>query len=277
MIEICDVSYHYPGEEEDRAAPYALRQVTLEIGDGEFIGFLGRNGSGKSTLARMLNGLLLPDEGTVTVDGRPTSDPSAVHELRQSVQLVFQNPENQIVGVNVEEEVAFGLSNFGYPHEEMEERICRALRQAGLEGRRQLPVFELSGGEKQKLALASVLALSPRYLILDEATSMLDPGARKSFLQTLHRLREESGFGLIHITHHLEEVWNADRLVLFRDGRIEAAGKPQELLKEPELLEEGGVEIPYLPAVAARLRRHGINAPLWPNEEELLDLICKSH
>jgi energy-coupling factor transport system ATP-binding protein len=276
MIRVHNVSYTYLEEHEGVGGEYALRNVTLEIPDGAYVAFMGRNGSGKSTLARILNGLLNPQQGFVTVDGLDTRDGKR-QQLRRIVQLVFQNPENQIVGVTLEDDIAFGLSNIGYPQRDMADRISWALKQVGLDGRQRHPVFELSGGEKQKLALASVLALSPRYIILDEATSMLDTASREQFLQTLHQIRKSEEFGLIQISHHFEEVWGADHLVLFRSGSIESAGTPESLLREPEQLEACGVELPYLAEVSANLRKHGLELPLWPTEQELISALCRSN
>jgi energy-coupling factor transport system ATP-binding protein len=277
MIRVNNVSYSYSEEDEFASDRYALRNVTLDIPDGAYVAFMGSNGSGKSTLARMLNGLLKPMEGSVTVDGLDTRDGGTRQDLRRIVQLVFQNPENQIVGVTLEDDIAFGLSNIGYPQRDMAIRIDWALKQVGLDGRQRQSVFQLSGGEKQKLALASVLALSPRYIILDEATSMLDTASREQFLQTLHLIRESERFGLIHITHHFEEAWGAEHLVLFRDGVIESAGTPEYLLNEPDLLAACGIELPYLAQISAALRRHGVEVPLWPTQEELLSALCKSN
>jgi energy-coupling factor transport system ATP-binding protein len=277
MIRVNNVSYSYSEEVELVSGRYALRNVTLDIPGGAYVAFMGSNGSGKSTLARMMNGLLKPMEGFVTVDGLDTRDVGTRKDLRRIVQLVFQNPENQIVGVTLEDDIAFGLSNIGYPQRDMPMRIEWALKQVGLDGRQRQSVFELSGGEKQKLALASVLALSPRYIILDEATSMLDTASREQFLQTLHLIRASMGFGLIHITHHFGEVWGAEHLVLFRDGVVESAGTPEYLLNDPDLLAVCGIELPYLAQISANLRRGGVDLPLWPTEEELIRALCRSN
>lgn len=271
MITIDNVSYRYPGVEDDR---WALRQVSLNVAPNEFVAFLGPNGSGKSTLTRLLNGIALPDEGTVKVDGLPTDEVKALSQIRRQVQVVFQNPENQQVGITLAEDIAFGLSNIQCPHEEMQERIHWALRQVGLHHDPDRLVSELSGGEKQKLALASVLVLSPQYLILDEATSMLDPMSRKQFLEALHEVRSRVPFTLIYITHHLEEVLEADRLVLFVKGAVVAEGKPAELLSEPGMLAACGLEIPYVPALAHELRKLGLAAPDLPTIDSVVNALC---
>ncbi|WP_438434304.1 ATP-binding cassette domain-containing protein [Gorillibacterium sp. sgz500922] len=277
MIDVREVTFSYrePVDEEKPERP-ALSGVSLEVRPGEFVALLGRNGSGKSSLTRLLNALQQPAEGTVLVEGRPTSDPKLTQAIRRTVQIVFQNPENQQVGLTVGEDIAFGLSNIGWPQAEMAERIAWATRLVGLAAGEDRPVSGLSGGEKQKLALASVLALAPRCLILDEATSMLDPVARRQFVETLHRVREEQPFTLIYITHHLEEVMAADRWYLFRSGEIEASGTPAELADQPALLAACGLELPYARRLSFLLRSRGIPVSANPDAEELRRLLWKS-
>ncbi len=258
MISLRDVSFAY-----EAAGPvtFALRHVNLEIGNHEFIALLGPNGSGKSSLSRLLNGIEIPAEGTIEVDGLDTTDRKMLGEIRRKVQIVFQNPENQQVGISVGEDIAFGLSNIGCPQREMSGRIRHSLALAGLDVEYDRLVTELSGGEKQKLALAAVLALNPDYLILDEATSMLDPMARKQFLSSLHEARRQQPFTLIYVTHHLEEVLAADRLVLIKEGAIAAAGSPADILANEPLLAECGLELPFPRALALRLQQHGLPVP----------------
>ncbi|MDB4894120.1 MAG: ecfA [Firmicutes bacterium] len=236
---------------------------------------LGANGSGKSTLARMLNGLLLPARGTVTVDGLATSDEAQRHQLRRRVQMIFQNPENQAVGLTPAEDIAFGLVNIGWPRQQLAARIDWALEQVGLAAKRDRPVHALSGGEQQKLATAACLALGPRWLVLDEATAMLDPAARWQFRQTLDTIRRQERLGVIWITHHLEEVLGADRIVLMDGGRVHAVGRPGDVLGQPQLLEQCGVELPYLPALARELREAGLDVPSFPTIDELVTTLCR--
>ncbi|MHA6529944.1 ATP-binding cassette domain-containing protein [Paenibacillus sp. BAC0078] len=280
MINISDVTFHYnePDEKTDNAGQQpALSNITLELLPGEFVAFLGRNGSGKSSLSRLLNGIELPTDGKVSVEGHPTSEHSSIPAIRRAVQIVFQNPENQQVGITVGEDIAFGLSNIGWPQNDIQNRIAWAIRLVGLEADEERPVTQLSGGEKQKLALASVLALAPRYLILDEATSMLDPVARRQFVETLHQVREKFPFTLIYITHHLEEVIEANRWVLFREGEIVTTGAPAKLEKETQLLHDCGLELPYYHALAGILRQEGIPVSSVTNEQELRGLLCRSN
>ncbi|UQZ82315.1 Energy-coupling factor transporter ATP-binding protein EcfA1 [Paenibacillus konkukensis] len=265
MISIQSVSFSYTGAGTNE---WALRDVDLDIAPNEFVALLGPNGSGKSSLSRLLNGIEWPTEGIVTVDGLSTADPAAIAAIRRTVQIVFQNPENQQVGVTVGEDIAFGLSNIGWPQHDLSARTKWALQLVDLPVDEDRLVAHLSGGEKQKLALASVLALSPRYLILDESTSMLDPIARKQFVDILHAARREQPFAVIYITHHLEEVVNADRLVLFEKGRIRAIGTPEQLLQEGELLEACGLELPFGRRLALSLRKAGIPLSASPDLEE---------
>ncbi|REK74462.1 ATP-binding cassette domain-containing protein [Paenibacillus paeoniae] len=279
MIDIRDTTFYYnmpQDDEEDAGRKPALSHISLTIAAGEFVAFLGRNGSGKSSLSRLLNGIELPTEGTVSVEGHVTSDKAALSAVRRIVQIVFQNPENQQVGITVGEDIAFGLSNIGWPQHDIANRVAWAINLVGLDADEDRPVSNLSGGEKQKLALAAVLALAPRCLILDEATSMLDPVARRQFVATLHEVRKQYPFTLIYITHHLEEVTDADRWLLFRAGKVVASGTPNVLAQDTRLLEDCGLELPYYWKLAGLLRESGISVPSDMNELELRELLCKS-
>lgn len=205
-----------------------------------------------------------------------TSDKAALPTVRRAVQIVFQNPENQQVGITVGEDIAFGLSNIGWPQRDIANRVAWAINLVGLDADEDRPVTNLSGGEKQKLALAAVLALAPRYLILDEATSMLDPVARRQFVATLHEVRKQYSFTLIYITHHLEEVTDADRWILFQSGRVVTSGTPADLMEDVRLLQDCGLELPYYQTLAGLLRESGIAVPAAINEHELRELLCKS-
>ncbi|AIQ64062.1 polyamine ABC transporter ATPase [Paenibacillus stellifer] len=279
MIRIHEVSFDYQifSEDDNAGRKPALSNVSLDIDSGEFIALLGRNGSGKSSLTRLLNGIETPSAGEVIVDGLSTEDPAAIPSIRRLVQIVFQNPENQQVGLTAFEDIAFGLSNIGWPHEEMSDRIAWAIRLVGLKAPEDRPVSGLSGGEKQKLALAAVLALAPSYLILDEATSMLDPAARRQFVETLHEVRSKHPFTLIYITHHMDEVMDADRWVIFREGEIAASGTPDELATDPERLSDCGLELPYSRLLGERLRLQGVKVSSAPDIQELRRLLCKSN
>ncbi|XID94066.1 ATP-binding cassette domain-containing protein [Paenibacillaceae bacterium WGS1546] len=278
MIRINGVSFSYNAcSGEEQGVSYALRRVNLDIRDNEFIAFLGPNGSGKSSLSRLLNGIETPTEGTIEIDGLRTDDAAALVDIRRKVQIVFQNPENQQVGITVGEDIAFGLSNRGWPRETMPERIRWALEAVGLDADEDRPVARLSGGEKQKLALAAVMAIDPEVLILDEATSMLDPGGRRDFLNALAQTRERKPFSLIYITHHLEEVLAADRWALFSRGELAAVGQPEELWTRRELLGECGLELPYLRRLALEFGGRGFPVADPDNLESWRKRICESN
>lgn len=241
MIRLEAITFSYdPGY-----SPTILKGIDTSIREQEMVGILGRNGSGKSTLARLLNGLLLPTTGRVEVEGAATSDASSLPAVRRAVQMVFQNPESQQVGATVFEDIAFGLANIGVPTDTVADRVAEALETVGLDVEPGREVDTLSGGQLQRLALASTLALRPRLLLLDEATSMLDVGSRRQFLETIHRLREALGLGVVHITHDLSDIESADRLVVLDDGRIIAEGTPREVFADAATLERAGLELPY--------------------------------
>lgn len=261
MIEARQVTYEYRAGA--RTAP-ALSGVDISVEPGRLVVVCGRNGSGKSTLARLLNGLALPRSGSVSVDGMFTSDSEHAWEIRRRVGLVQQNPDNQIVGALVEEDVAFGPENLGVPRAEMRERVSEALATVGLTGLERREPHSLSGGQKQRLAIAGALAMLPDYLVLDEPTAMLDPEGRADVLTTLTALRER-GVGIMHITHHLEDAAAADAVVVLDEGRVAYAGSPQELLGRPDLIAEMGLTTPPMGTLVHALRDAGlsIDAAAW--------------
>ena len=263
MIEYRDVSFAYPGA----SSRPALSGVDITIGAGESVVVVGRNGSGKSTLAQLANGLLLPLSGRVEVDGIPTGAADTIWDLRSKVGLVFQNPDNQIVGTMVEEDVAFGPENMGLPRDEIRRRVDDALRQVGLTGLESREPHQLSGGQKQRLAIAGALALQPAYLVLDEPTSMLDPTGRQDVLTVLAELRQR-GVGVLHITHHLEDAAAADRVVALDAGRVAFNGSPDDLFSDEERLSDLGIRLPALAQLASRLRQHGVSIPSGPLDVE---------
>lgn len=250
MIEVRDLFFRYSGAD-------VLQGVDLALEPGELVVLTGPNGCGKTTLARHLNGLLTPTRGTVRVDGLPSTDP----EVRRLVGMVFQEPESQIVAPVVEEDLAFGLENLGLPREEMRARVDWALERLGLTEVRRAEPHLLSGGQKQRLALASVLAMKPRYLVLDEPTTMLDPFSRREVLALLHDLLAQDGLAVILVTHRLEEALGASRAVVMDRGRIRFQGAPAELLCQTELLAELGLEMPDLTRLGEALRARGFDPP----------------
>ncbi len=271
MIELRDVRVVYPGAERP-----ALDGVSLTVGAGESLAVLGPNGSGKSTLVRLMNALLLPSAGTVTVDGMDTTDEATVWDVRSRVGFVQQNPDNQIVGTVAEEDVAFGPENLGVPSVELRRRVDDALAAVGLTGLERREPHLLSEGQKQRLAIAGALAMDPAYLVLDEPTAMLDSAGRADVLAVLASLRER-GVGIVHVTHHLEDVLAADRAVVLDEGRIAFTGSPLELAGDPSGAERLGVDVPAVVVMARALRAGGVLLPadafsaerivdaLWPS------------
>ncbi|MDR7590092.1 MAG: energy-coupling factor transporter ATPase [Armatimonadota bacterium] len=267
LIEVHHLThvYHAGTPQEVRA----VHDVSLTVYRGEFLALVGGNGSGKSTLAKHLNALLLPTEGRVVVDGLDTRDPHALWEIRRKVGMVFQNPDNQIVATVVEEDVAFGPENLGLPPEEIAQRVEEALRTVGmLEHRRREPHL-LSGGQKQRVASAGVLAMRPQCIVLDEATTMLDPEGRREVLRTAHRLREQEGIAVVHITHNMEEAAQADRVVVLHEGRVALEGIPREVFRDVQRLRGLRLDLPEVAELSGCLRRRGIpveGQPLDPEE-----------
>jgi len=238
------VGFSYPG-----SAQPALSDVSFQLHPGEYVGVVGPNGGGKSTLVRLLNGLLKPDSGRVLVSGRdPATEP---FEVRKHLGVLFQNPENGLVAPFVEDDVAFGLENLGVPREEMLGRVAGAIRAVGLAGYERREPDTLSGGEKQRVALAGLLAVEPEILVLDEPTSMLDAAGRKEVLEHLHALRSEKT--VLHVTHHLEELTGADRILVLNGGGLTADRTPERLLSDAELLRENRLVLPVLPRLALEL------------------------
>lgn len=253
MIRLDRVSFTYGIEQGQRPVP-AVRALSMAVAAGEHVALIGRNGSGKSTIARLMNGLLIPDEGTVTVNGMVTTDDDRLYDIRRSVGMVFQNPDNQIIGATVRDDVAFGPSNLGLPVEDILERVRRALEVTGLTAMADRAPHELSGGQKQKLAIASALAMHPDAIVLDEATAMLDPQARGDVIELIRQIRETMGLTVVNITHHMREASLADRIYVIDAGRIVLSGTPAEVFDQPERLMAAGLDLPVHMALAQRVR-----------------------
>ena len=238
------VTFSYPG-----SARPALSEVSLDLRPGEYVGVVGPNGGGKSTLVRLLNGLLKPGSGHVRVSGRdPATEP---FEVRKHLGVLFQNPENGLVAPFVEDDVAFGLENLGVPREEMRDRVARSVRAVGLEGYERREPHTLSGGEKQRVALAGLLAVEPEILVLDEPTSMLDAAGRREVLEYLRALRSERT--VLHMTHHLEELLDADRILVLNGGELVADETPERFFSNADLLRENRLVLPVVPTLALEL------------------------
>ncbi len=272
IIKVDDVHFRY----QDQLS-YALKGISLSVRQGEWLAIVGHNGSGKSTLAKMLNGLHFPEKGDVTVDGIHLAEDS-IWDIRQKLGMVFQNPDNQFVGATVEDDVAFGLENHGVPYETMVQRVNDALKSVHMEDFLDQEPHHLSGGQKQRVAIAGVVALQPSIIILDEATSMLDPKGKKEVLETIRKLKEEENLTVISITHDLEEATKADRMIVLNQGMVFKEGIPEEIfLLEDELLKLG-LDSPFTVKLAGALKEAGI--PLsksYFTEEELVSELCRSH
>lgn len=226
MIKTDNIYYEYMTQNEDGIAVQAVKGVSMSIKQGQFVVVLGRNGSGKSTLARLLNGLLIPGKGTVIIDGIDTHNDELIWEVRRTLGLVFQNPDNQIVATTVEEDVAFGPENLGISPDGIRKRVDDSLKMVDMEEYSEYSPHMLSGGQKQRIAIAGILAMEPKCIVLDEATSMLDPRGRKEVMFVLKKLNREKGITIVHITHHMEEAVEADLVMVMEDGRLVLAGTP---------------------------------------------------
>lgn len=272
IIELEDIHYRY--HEDD--AREALAGVSLEIRRGEWLAIIGHNGSGKSTLAKVMNGLIEANTGSVVVNGKTLTE-ETVFDARRTVGMVFQNPDNQFVGTTVEDDIAFGLENIGLPREEMLERVTKVLDMVKMSEFRTKEPARLSGGQKQRVAIAGVTALEPEVIILDEATSMLDPKGRLEVISTIQKLHIEKKITVISITHDLDEAAQADRVVLMEQGQIQQIGTPKEIFKLGSKLVEKGLDVPFAEKLIEALRERGINAPEeYLDEEGLVEWIWTS-
>lgn len=269
-----NVTYSYNLSDTHRID--AVKQFSLHIKEGTFVALVGHNGSGKSTFAKLLNGLLLPTSGTVKIFGNSTLDPNRINEIRKNVGMVFQNPDNQMIASIVEDDVAFGPENLGVEREEIIKRVEWALSKVEmLEYRKRTP-FKMSGGQKQRLAIAGVLAIKPKILVLDESTAMLDPQGRSEVLKVAHELNKQDGITVIHITHFMEEALGADRLIVMNDGRIAFDGTPREVFKHYEELKAIKLAVPWETQMAISLQKAGIDMGEGiVDEEELVERLCQ--
>ena len=261
MIETKALEFAYPAEEGEKPV-LALRGVDTAIEKGSFVVVLGHNGSGKSTFAKSLNAILLPCGGKVYVEGMDTQDEACLLEIRRRVGMVFQNPDNQIVANVVEEDVAFAPENLGVASEEIRRRVDDALAAVDMTAFMTHAPHLLSGGQKQRIAIAGVIAMEPECIVLDEATAMLDPSGRREVLDTVHRLNRERGITVVHITHHMSEAEDADRVIVMNDGVVAMDGAPREIFSRVEELQALGLAAPDTVELLRRLNRHGMDLPL---------------
>lgn len=261
IIEIRDVSYVYRSHIEELPDVQALKDVDLSIKEGEFLAILGRNGSGKSTLAKLMNALLLPAKGTVIVNGFDTMKEELLWDIRSSTGMVFQNPDNQIVGTVVEEDVAFGPENLGVPPTEIRQRVDEALETIGLTEFKKHAPHLLSGGQKQRVAIAGILAMKPKCIVLDEATAMLDPVGRREVMRILRKLNKEESITIIHITHHMDEAGKADRIMVVDSGECMMIGTPKEVFHDVEKIKSLGLDVPQVTELMYELNKLGFDLP----------------
>ncbi|MGI6488479.1 MAG: energy-coupling factor transporter ATPase [Syntrophomonadaceae bacterium] len=272
MIRVNQATFRYKD-----SLPAALNRISFTVDPGDFIAVLGPNGSGKSTLARLLNGILIPDEGTITVLGMDTRDVSLRPDIRRAVGLVFSNPENQMVASTVEEDVAFGPENQGLPREKIRQRVDAALARVGMLELSHRPLHLLSGGQKQKTAIAGILAMKPHYIVLDEPTSMLDAQGRKDVIQTLLELNRRENIGIVLITHLVEEAVWARRILVLSQGTVKMEGSPEEVLLKTIELNKLGLESPLITRLVAELNRRGFTIPPATFQvDDLVRILCRS-
>ena len=254
----------------------AIDGVDIDVPQGSFVAILGHNGSGKSTLAKHMNAILVPTGGTMWVDGRDTKDPNELWNIRQSAGMVFQNPDNQIIGTVVEEEVGFGPENLGVPTDEIWKRVENSLRAVGMLERRKDSPNKLSGGQKQRVAIAGVIAMEPKCIVLDEPTAMLDPNGRKEVIEAVEQLRKEKNVTVILITHYMEEVIDADQVFVMDEGHVVMHGTPKEIFSRVDELKKYRMDVPQVTMLADALIQKGVQLPKGIlRREELVDALCQ--
>lgn len=260
-IETKDLAFSYPAQDDDHSHP-VFRDLDLRIEEGSFVAVLGHNGCGKSTLAKHFNAILLPEGGSVHVFGYNTAEEDLLLQVRKTVGMVFQNPDNQMVANVVEEDVAFAPENLGIPSQQIRERVDRALKAVGMYDYRRHAPHLLSGGQKQRIAIAGIIAMEPRCIVLDEPTAMLDPHGREEVMETIERLNKEQGITVILITHHMTEAIRAQRVIVMSGGEILTDGTPKEVFVQVEKLKKAGLTVPATTELLYELNRKGHALPL---------------
>ena len=254
----------------------AIDGIDIDIPQGSFVAILGHNGSGKSTLAKHMNAILVPTGGTMWVDGRDTKDPAQLWDVRQTAGMVFQNPDNQIIGTVVEEDVGFGPENLGVPTDEIWQRVEESLKAVGMLEYRHHSPNKLSGGQKQRVAIAGVLAMEPKCIVLDEPTAMLDPNGRKEVIRAVEELRKKKQVTVILITHYMEEVIDADQVFVMDGGHIVMHGTPREIFSRVDELKRYRMDVPQVTMLAEELRQQGLDLPAGIlRREELVEALCR--
>ena len=265
-------------EEQVEGVDRALDGLNLDIKEGSFVAILGHNGSGKSTFAKQVNGILVPTEGTVLISGMDTSDEERIWDIRRTAGMVFQNPDNQIIGTVVEEDVGFGPENLGVPTDEIWQRVEESLKAVGMLEYRHHSPNKLSGGQKQRVAIAGVVAMEPKCIVLDEPTAMLDPSGRKEVLKTVQELRTKKQVTVILITHYMEEVIDADKIYVMDHGHVVMEGTPREIFSQVDTLKKYRLDVPQVTILADELRKRGLDIPAGIlRKEELVEALCRSN
>lgn len=279
MIKTDKLVFEYAKRDEEGniiGKSRAIDEVSLDIEPGQFIAILGHNGSGKSTLAKHMNALLVPSDGTMWVDGMDTKEEEHLWDVRQSAGMVFQNPDNQIIGTVVEEDVGFGPENLGVPTEEIWQRVEDSLKAVGMIEYRHHSPNKLSGGQKQRVAIAGVMAMRPKCIVLDEPTAMLDPNGRKEVLRSVMELRKREHITVILITHYMEEVVDADHVFVMDHGHVVMQGTPREIFSQVDTLKHYRLDVPQVTIFADELRKRGLDIPAGVlKKEELVEILCR--
>ena len=279
MIQTKELIYEYEKRDEEGniiGMKRAIDGVDIDIPEGSFVAILGHNGSGKSTLAKHMNAILVPSGGTMWVNGRDTKDPENLWDVRQSAGMVFQNPDNQIIGTVVEEDVGFGPENLGVPADEIWKRVEESLKDVGMLEYRKSSPNKLSGGQKQRVAIAGVIAMEPKCIVLDEPTAMLDPNGRKEVIKTVRRLQKTKKVTVILITHYMDEVIEADQVFVMDKGHVVMHGTPKEVFSQEEKLRKYRLDVPQVTMLADELRKRGLDIPKGIlKKEELVEVLCR--
>lgn len=275
LIKFDNVSFSYETEDENGnpKTEKVLEDFNFSIEEGSFVAILGHNGSGKSTVAKLTNGILFADEGTVTVDSILARDDDTIYDIRKTVGMVFQNPDNQIVSSIVEEDVAFGVENIGIPSDECRKRVDEALKTVGMYEYRLRTPSKLSGGQKQRVAVAGIIAMKPKCIVLDEPTAMLDPSGRKEVIDTVMKLNREEGITIVLITHYMDEAVKADRVVVMDDGKIKLDGTPEQVFSDTNKIKSLSLEVPQSTELVSRLGIRSEKTVL--NFDQCADLLYK--
>lgn len=275
LIKFDNVSFSYETEDENGnpKTEKVLENFNFSIEEGSFVAILGHNGSGKSTVAKLTNGILFADEGTVTVDSILARDDDTIYDIRKTVGMVFQNPDNQIVSSIVEEDVAFGVENIGIPSDECRKRVDEALKTVGMYEYRLRTPSKLSGGQKQRVAVAGIIAMKPKCIVLDEPTAMLDPSGRKEVIDTVMKLNREEGITIVLITHYMDEAVKADRVVVMDDGKIKLDGTPEQVFSDTNKIKSLSLEVPQSTELVSRLGIKSEKTVL--NFDQCADLLYK--